>query len=122
VKKGELAGLSMAGYAARAAGPGPIGKEEGEGFLAKMEELLARLLKGAEDKGSGDKEGNKEAKPEDSGTEEIAKIAKALESVPALVEAMSKIDERLKVIETATPGKMSKGVDESDADDGVSFV
>jgi hypothetical protein len=115
VKKGELAGISMAGYAAK------VRKGE-EGFLAKMEELLTRLLKGA-DRGTEENEEEKTADAGEKGdAEEVAKIAKALENLPVLLEVMKKIDGRLKVLENSTPGKMSKGVDRDDADDGVSFA
>ena len=121
VKKGELAGISMAGYAAK------IRKGE-EGFLAKMEELLTRLLKGTEKSatasdsdadGKGAPDGGNSSADEKEG---IEKIAKALESLPALVESMSKLEGRVKELETATPGRMSKGVDGTEADDGVSFA
>lgn len=120
VKKGDLAGLSMAGHAAK------IKKGE-EGFLAKMEELLARLLKGADDGKAGGQAGataggSGGSASADAENEDIAKIAKALEGFPALIEAVKKIDERLKAVEAATPGQMSKGVDGNSADDGVSFA
>ena len=123
VKKGELAGLSMAGYAAK------VRKGE-DGVLAKMEQFFTRLLKaveGAEAKnaqpgqpaetkpGAGAPAGEEAAE-----AEAVEKIAKALEGIPALVEAVAKLDGRLKALEAATPGQMSKGVD-SGADDGVSY-
>jgi hypothetical protein len=113
VKKGELAGLSMAGYAAKV-------KKGEEGFMAKMEELLARVLKGAGGKEAKEAEDDKAKKAEEANAEEAARIAKALEGLPALVESIAKIDERLKTLETATPGRMSKNVDGSD--DGISFA
>ena len=121
VKKGELAGLSMAGYAAK------VRKGE-EGLLAKMEQLLARLLKaaeGAEAKnaqpgqsaeavpGAGAPAGEAAAE-----AEAVEKITKALEGIPALTESIAKLDERIRALETATPGRMSKGVDGNGADDG----
>lgn len=116
VKKGELAGISMAGCAAK------IKKGE-EGFLAKIEELLERILKsskGSEDKGGAD--GQKKEEKNADFDEEIKKIAKALEGVPALVESIVKIDERITALEKATPGQMSKGVDGVGGDDGISFA
>ena len=125
VKKGELAGLSMAGYAAK------VRKGE-EGLLAKMEQLLARLLKAAEGAEAKNAQPGQSAEAEPgAGTpageaaaeaEAVAKIAKALEGIPALTESIAKLDERIKALETATPGRMSKGVDGSGADDGVSFL
>lgn len=124
VKKGELAGLSMAGYAAK------VRKGE-DGVLAKMEQFFTRLLKaveGAEAKnaqpgqpaetkpGAGAPAGEEAAE-----AEAVEKIAKALEGIPALAEAVAKLDGRLKALEAATPGQMSKGVD-GGADDGVSFL
>ena len=124
VKKGELAGLSMAGYAAK------VRKGE-EGLLAKMEQLLARLLKAAEGAEAKNAQPGQSAEAEPgAGTpageaaaeaEAVAKIAKALEGIPALTESIAKLDERIKALETATPGRMSKGVDDG-ADDGVSFL
>jgi hypothetical protein len=114
VKKGSLAGISMAGTAAKV-------KKGEDGFLAKMEELLTRLLKGSEGKGAeGKKEGEKNADFDD----EIIKLAKVLESAPALVESLAKIEERVKALETATPGQMSKGLggDGGGDDDGISFA
>ncbi|MDR2522550.1 MAG: XkdF-like putative serine protease domain-containing protein [Synergistaceae bacterium] len=118
VKKGSLAGLSMAGYAAKV-------KKGEEGFMAKMEELLARVLKGAGGKEAKEaKEAEdgkvKKAEPAEADAEEIAKIASALENIPSLLESVVKLDERLKTLETATPGQMSKGVDGSA--DGISFA
>lgn len=124
VKKGELAGLSMAGYAAK------VRKGE-DGVLAKMEQFFTRLLKaveGAEAKnaqpgqpaetkpGAGAPAGETAAE-----AEAVEKIAKALEGIPALTEAVAKLDGRLKALETATPGRVSKGVD-GGTDDGVSFL
>ena len=121
VKKGELAGLSMAGYAAK------VRKGE-EGLLAKMEQLLARLLKAAEGAEAKNAQPGQSAEAEPgAGTptgeaaaeaEAVAKIAKALEGIPALTESIAKLDERIKALETATPGQMSKGVDGNGADDG----
>ena len=113
VKKGELAGLSMAGYAAK------VRKGE-EGLLAKMEQLLARLLKAAEAKNAHEAEPGAEAPAGEAAAEAeaVAKIAKALEGIPALTESIAKLDERIKALETATPGQMSKGVDGGGADDG----
>lgn len=125
VKKGELAGLSMAGYAAK------VRKGE-EGLLAKMEQLLARLLKAAEGAEAKNAQPGQSAEAEPGAgapageaaaeAEAVAKIAKALEGIPALTESIAKLDERIKALETATPGRMSKGVDGSGADDGVSFL
>lgn len=116
VKKGDLGGLSMAGYAAK------IRKGE-EGFMAKMEELLTRLLKGSGGEAKTAETANTTTAGQESSAdaEEIAKIAKGLEALPGVLEALTKIDERLKAVETATPGQMSKGVD-GNADDGVSFA
>lgn len=123
VKKGELAGLSMAGYAAK------VRKGE-DGVLAKMEQLLARLLKGAEEAEKNAQPGKSADSESSAGApageeaaeaEAVEKIAKALEGIPALTEAVAKLDGRLKALETATPGQMSKGMD-SGADDGVSFL
>ncbi len=121
VKKGELAGLSMAGYAAK------VRKGE-DGVLAKMEQFFTRLLKaveGAEAKnaqpgqpaetkpGAGAPAGEEAAE-----AEAVEKIAKALEGIPALTEAVAKLDGRLKALETATPGRVSKGVDDGTGDSG----
>jgi hypothetical protein len=121
VKKGSLAGISMAGYAAKV-------KKGDEGFLAKMEELLTRLLKGGglgaeppvTGAGTESLPGSGASGP--SFNDEIVKIAKALESVPALAESVAKIDARITALEKATPGQLSKGLDGGDADDGISFA
>jgi hypothetical protein len=117
VKKGSLAGISMAGTAAKM-------KKGDDGFLAKMEELLTRLLKGSEGKGSDGKgaEGKKEGEKNADFDDEIIKLAKVLESAPALIESIAKIDERLTAMEKATPGQMSKGLDGGGGDDGISFA
>ena len=125
VKKGELAGLSMAGYAAK------VRKGE-DGVLAKMEQFFTRLLKaveGAEAKNAQPRQ-PAETKPgagaptgeEAAETEAVEKVAKALEGIPALVEAVAKLDGRLKALEAATPGRMSKGVDGGAADDSYGFL
>lgn len=124
VKKGELAGLSMAGYAAK------VRKGE-DGVLAKMEQFFTRLLKAVEGAEAKNAQSGKSADSEPGAgapagetaaeAEAVEKIAKALEGIPALVEAVAKLDGRLKVLETATPGQMSKGMD-GGTDDGVSFL
>lgn len=121
VKKGELAGISMAGYASKI-------RKGDEGFLAKFEEMLTRLLKGAEKSGTPSGSGGAGGSggggaSDETDKEEIAKIAKALEALPQVVEDLADFKKRLEAVEASTPGKMSKGVDGGgDADDGISFA
>ncbi len=118
VKKGELAGISMAGYAVK------VRKGE-DGFLAKMEELLSRLLKGAGGevgkKGSPEEGAGKGEGGEDGDAEALKKIASGLEAVPALATGMEALMKRVDALEAGTNGKMSKGVDGGSPDD-VSFA
>ena len=72
VKKGELEGVSMAGYAAKVR----KSDNEGGGLLSKLEEMIGRLLKGEQhDRGTS----ADEDKTGDTSIEEFAaKIAKAV--------------------------------------------
>ena len=125
VKKGELAGLSMAGYATK------VRKGE-DGVLAKMEQFFARLIKAVEGVEAKNAQPGQpaETKPgagapageEAAEAEAVEKIAKALEGIPALVETVAKLDERIKALETATPGQMSKGLDGGAADGSYGFL
>jgi hypothetical protein len=116
VKKGELAGLSMAGYASKV-------KKGEEGFMAKMEELLTRILKKEKGTDEGKAKGTEPTEDENfQNAEEVTKIAKALESLPLLLETITKFNERLEAIEKVTPGRMSKGIDDPAGNDGISFA
>jgi hypothetical protein len=109
VKKGDIGGLSMAGYAKK------IRKGE-DGFLAKIEELVGRLLRSGDEVKKEKAEGGAEAQ------EGVAEIVAALKAMPGISEKLEKMEHRLKELETSTPGKQSKSVDPSKPDESVSFV
>ena len=120
VKKGELAGLSMAGYAAK------VRKGE-EGLLAKMEQLLARLLKAAEGAEAKNAQPGQSAEAEPgAGTptgeaaaeaEAVAKIAKALEvpedsEVRFIVRVRMANNKPVSIHESYIPYSLCKGLRE----------
>ncbi len=110
VKKGELSGLSMAGVAKK------IKKEE-VGLLAKLEELLARLLKTADSAAQGD--------GDDGGGEDGETVRKAAEAIRAMEElagTVKKQEERLDALEKSTAGKQSGAADGGGTGSGASFA
>lgn len=109
VKKGELSGLSMAGVARK------IKKEE-VGFLAKLEELLARILKTADSAAQRDGEGDG-----DDG-EAVRKAADAIRAMERLVETVKKQEERLDALEKSTAGRRSGAPDGDTSAQGASFA
>ncbi len=105
VKKGELAGLSMAGIAQKV-------KKGETGLLNKLEDLLTRILKGSDEK----------TKPESEETHEpdVAEIAKALEGLPQIIKSVEGLSARLEKVEKSVPGKSSQGLgDTADEVDGI---
>ncbi len=106
VKKGELAGLSMAGCAVRV-------KKEGEGgeILAKIEEMLTKLFKGAKE---ADKKPD-DAKKDDFSPEEIAELAKQLEGVGELKKENQALKKRVEELEKSTQGRQSRAADKGAA-------
>ena len=107
VKKGELKGLSMAGFAQRVKK-----QEEGSGLLKNVEEFfggLAGLLKGsAETKAEAAK---KDETPPVNPEAELKKYNEAMGVLLSLPEWMEKTNERLEAMEKSAPGLKAGGVD-----------
>lgn len=109
VKKGELKGLSMAGFAQRVKKA-----EEGAGILKNIEEFFAGLAKmlsrvGDDNKTGGNKEGN--VATEDSGN--IEKQREMYEALLKLPETLADMSNRIEKIEQSTPGLKAGNVDNS---------
>lgn len=103
IKKGELAGISMAGRAVK------VKKEDGGDILTKMEEMLTRIFKGAavkkDDSCAGDTKKD-EFKPED-----VTELAKQLEGVSDLKKENDELKKRVEELEKSTQGRTSRAAD-----------
>ena len=106
VKKGELAGISMAGRAVKV----KKGDEGGE-IWAKIEEMLTKLFKGAKEP---DKKPD-DAKKDDFTPEEIAELAKQLEGVGELKKENEALKKRVEELEKSTQGRQSRAADKGAA-------
>ena len=110
VKKGELAGISMAGRAVK------IKKEDGGDILTKLEEMLTKIFKGA-------KEPEKkpdDVKKDDVSQEDITALAKQLEGVGELKKENEDLKKRIEELEKSTTGRQSRtpdGKPSGDAED-----
>ncbi|MEG1913343.1 MAG: XkdF-like putative serine protease domain-containing protein [Cloacibacillus sp.] len=105
VKKGELAGISMAGRAIK------IKKDDGGDILTKIEDLLTRFFKGAAepDKKEPDKE---PVKKEDAPTEEeIAELAKQFQDAADIKKENDDLKKRVEELEKSTRGRQSNPAD-----------
>lgn len=102
VKKGELAGISMAGRAIK------VKKEDGGDILTKIEEMLTRIFKGAEPKKEPDEVKKDDIKPED-----ITELAKQLEGVGTLKQENDNLKKRVEELEKSTNGRQSNPADKT---------
>lgn len=94
VKKGELKGLSLAGFAQKV-----HDETGGAGLLKSVEELLGRLLK---------REPAEAPKQTDAdGDEELARLEKALEPLSELTEELARMTQRIEKLEKQSPGLQS---------------
>lgn len=111
VKKGELAGISMAGRAVK------VKKEDDGGdILAKLEELLTKFFKGAGDaKGVKKASDADDAKKDDITPEDIAELAKQLEGVGELKKENEALKKRVEELEKSTQGRQSRAADKGAA-------
>ena len=105
VKKGELAGISMAGRAVK------IKKDDGGDILTKLEEMLTKIFK-------GEKEPDKkpdDVKKDDITPEDITELAKQLEGVSELKKENEDLKKRIEELEKNTIGKQSRATDKGSA-------
>lgn len=119
VKKGELKGLSMAGFAQR------IKKEEeGAGMLKSIEEFFAGLAKMVSRAEEGEKTGKNKADgatTEDTG--DVEKQRKIYETLLKLPEALADMSNRIEKIEKSTPGLKAGNVDDTtSSSDGLEGI
>lgn len=105
IKKGELAGISMAGRAVK------ITKDGGGDILTKFEEMLTKIFK-------GEKEPDKkpdDVKKDGITPEDIAELAKQLDDVSELKKENEALKKRVDELEKSTIGKQSRATDKSSA-------
>lgn len=107
VKKGELAGISMAGRAVK------IKKDDGGDILSKIEEMLTRIFKGDKEKEPEKK--TEDVKKDDITAEDITALAKQLEGVTDLKKENDDLKKRVEELEKSTSGRQSRGVDNKQA-------
>ncbi len=101
VKKGELAGISMAGRAVK------VKKEDGGDILTKIEEMLTRIFKGTEVKKEPD------APKDDIKPQDITELAKQLEGVGTLKQENDDLKKRVEELEKSTNGRQSNPADKT---------
>lgn len=110
VKKGELAGISMAGRAVK------IKKDDGGDILTKLEEMLTKIFKGAGDAKDVKKTSDADdAKKDDITPEDIAELAKQLDGVSELKKENEDLKKRVDELEKSTIGKQSRATDKGSA-------
>lgn len=104
VKKGELAGISMAGRAVK------IKKDDGGDVLMKIEEMLARIFKSV-DSSKKDIEKIPVDKGDAPTEEEIASLAKQLQDVADVKKENDDLKKRVEELEKSTRGRQSNPAD-----------
>ena len=118
VKKGELAGISMAGRAVK------VKKDDGGDILTKLEELLTRVFKGAADPGKKDPDKDQVNKGDAPTKEDIAELAKQLQDAADVKKENDDLKKRVEELEKSTRGRQSNPLDKvkTEPDDYADLV